>query len=240
MALPNGSGYVLYKIGCADGGLAGSNGTKLVGPCRGCRNGTTEGLCPHPDQSFERACQDVMFAKSLTGPWTRKNLSLSNWNWKVMNIGLESHGPVVHSDGSILTFIRSWDPPRPLPESPIFLVRANRWDGEYVGGKQPFPNSIEDSHMFRDAEGNYHALFHDFDAIGRHAYSADGDSWKLSSAPAYGLDLTTVSGKTLHVTRRERPHLLLDPSTLAPRFLYNGATTPPGDFSFTLVQAVRG
>ena len=43
-----GGGYLLYKIGCGDGAVTGSNGTlppggkKMVGPCTGCHNGRGE------------------------------------------------------------------------------------------------------------------------------------------------------------------------------------------------------
>ena len=58
LTLPGG-GYVIYKIGCGDGALTGSEGTALVGPCTGCSNGTTEGLCPvvpSPTSSFAKMC----------------------------------------------------------------------------------------------------------------------------------------------------------------------------------------
>eukprot|EP01052_Picozoa_sp_SAG31_P019175 SAG31_NODE_1388_length_8538_cov_3.310843_3_plen_171_part_00 len=45
-----GGGYVLYKIGCADNATTGSEDTSLAGPCTGCSNGTTAGLCPPPNQ----------------------------------------------------------------------------------------------------------------------------------------------------------------------------------------------
>ena len=50
-----GGGYAMWKIGCADNATTGSNGTDLVGVCTGCRNGTTQGNCPHPDQVYVSA-----------------------------------------------------------------------------------------------------------------------------------------------------------------------------------------
>jgi hypothetical protein len=56
VTLPNRSGYVMYKIGCADGAVTGSNGTGLVGPCTVCEDGITtdEHKCLGCDQL--RAC----------------------------------------------------------------------------------------------------------------------------------------------------------------------------------------
>ena len=85
LTLPSGGGYVLYKIGCADNATTGSNGTwpprlhekPMVGLCRGCKNGVTASsvACSHPDQVYERECQDALFSRSLEGPWLRQNLS---------------------------------------------------------------------------------------------------------------------------------------------------------------------
>ena len=85
--------YVLYKIGCADNGTTGSSAT-FTGLCTGCSNGTTAGLCPPPTQAYLRDCQDVLFARSLDGPWARHNLSgfgPGDWDWLHLNSGLESH-----------------------------------------------------------------------------------------------------------------------------------------------------
>jgi hypothetical protein len=61
LTLPRGGGYVLYKIGCADGAVTGAGGTGLVGPCTQCSNGTTHNAdqtCPPPNQKYEQTCQD--------------------------------------------------------------------------------------------------------------------------------------------------------------------------------------
>jgi hypothetical protein len=101
LTLPRGEGYVLYKIGCADNATTGSNGTWpprlhepiMSGRCEGCKDGVTgkSVLCSHPDQVYERECQDALFSKSLGGPWLRQNLSgfgRSDWPWETVNLGL--------------------------------------------------------------------------------------------------------------------------------------------------------
>lgn len=114
LTLPKEAGYVLYKIGCADNATTGSNGTwpprlhekPMVGRCHGCKNGVTDPsvACSHPDQVYERACQDVLFATSLDGPWQRQNLSgfeRSVWPWNDVNLGLESHAPILLANGKM-------------------------------------------------------------------------------------------------------------------------------------------
>ena len=251
-----GGGYVLYKIGCADGAVTGSNGTGLVGACTDCSNGTTlpKAHCPGTDQSYERACQDVLHALHPDGPWKRVNLSMPRWDWVNVNLGLESHAPVVFENGTVLTLTRSWGTPPPYPNSALWLIRANSWDGEYSkvpSVPQPFlPVTMEDSFMWRDVSGHFHALFHAWAPIdvGAHAFSRDGLHWALSPTRAYGTIVQTTNGGAVQYSRRERPHLVLDASR-SPTHLLSavggapaGTTdvwTLPRDFSFTHVQALR-
>ena len=93
----------------------------------------------------------------------------------------------------------------------------------------------------RDPRGNYHALFHAFDGgnVGGHAYSRDGIAWTLSQTYAYTRTVEAADGTFITYPRRERPHLALDADG-NPAYLTNGVTHPPADWSFTLVQGVRG
>eukprot|EP01044_Picomonas_judraskeda_P027719 COSAG03_NODE_8925_length_759_cov_1.559091_1_plen_172_part_10 len=163
-----GGGYVIYKIGCADGAITGSNGTGLVGPCACCRNGTTDAdcKCPAPQQSYEQVCQDVLHSNTLDGPWKRVNLSMPDWDWRDLNLGFESMAPVVFENGTVLTLTRSWGTPAPYPNFAFWLVRGSAWNGSYTKidpavAAQPFlPVTMEDSFMYRDEIGHFHALFH--------------------------------------------------------------------------------
>lgn len=261
VTLPDNAGFVLYKIGCADHAKTGSNGTWLHGPCTGCHNGSTSGLCPPADQSYERACQDVLFAPSLDGPWIRHDLAGfgSEWNWRDLTLGLESHAPVVLDNGTILTFTRSWGTPTPLPNSAIWLVRADSWNGTYAlvpDVPQPvFGGQYEDTFMWRDGRGNFHGLFHSWKDpdVGAHAFSRDGLVWVSSNTTAYTLTEETrnssegqeVAG-SVTFARRERPKLLLD-SDGNPTQLITAVTPLHGigewwsqkDWSYALVQGVN-
>lgn len=259
VALPasQGGGYVMYKIGCADGAVAGSNATHppSPGPCALCSNGSTTGKCPPVDPSYERTCQDVLYAQSLDGPWHRRNLSLGFPVWGNQNLGLESVGPVVLDNGTVLTFTRAWHPGNTGghgPFSSISLLRADSWDSTYevVNGSMGW--TFEDSFMFRDQSGHFHALFHAFSKdVGGHAFSRDGLHWTRATTPAYVVGFMTTytdtHGEEVAMRsvpgRRERPHLLLD-EDMSPTHLITGITggllyPSTADLSATLVQAIK-
>ena len=250
VALPGGGGYVMYKIGCADGAVTGSNHTSppTPGACSACNNGTTTGGCPPVDPSYERTCQEALHADSLDGPWTRHNLTLGFPVWGNQNLGLESVGPVVLDNGTVLTFTRAWHSPGGM--SSISLVRADRWNGTYevVNGSMGW--TLEDSFMFRDKSGFFHALFHAFsrDAVGAHAFSRDGIRWTQARTPAYTKGFIIDEGggvlERKVFARRERPHLLLDDDR-TPTHLITGLTggflypQKIDDFSATFVQGIN-
>ena len=85
--------------------------------------------------------------------------------------------------------------------------------------------------------------------VGIHAFSRDGDHW-TNGGTAYTNAVTFTNGRTLVLNRRERPHLVFAKGTTVPVALSNSASPggpsgvggqvpTGGDFSFTLVQAVR-
>ncbi len=59
---------------------------------------------------------------------------------------------------------------------------------------------------------------------GGHAFAPRDDptNWTVSPLPAYNFTVTWVNGTVGSVARRERPQLLLHPTTLVPLVLYNG------------------
>ena len=63
----------------------------------------------------------------------------------------------------MLTLTRSWGTPPPYPNSALWLIRADSWDSAYYkvpSVPQPFlPVTMEDSFMWRDVHGHFHALF---------------------------------------------------------------------------------
>ena len=72
----------------------------------------------------------------------------------------------------------------------------------------------EDSFLWRDAAGNFHAIFHHGDArtrqdVGGHAFSGDGQQWELSESDAYAPNVTTEDGVRHRYARPQRPQLYL-------------------------------
>ncbi len=99
--------------------------------------------------------------------------------------------------------------------------------------------------MWQDAANVFHALFHDMSPdlpAGRHAFSADGIAWTLTSELAYTGTVQWEDGTNVTYAKRERPHLLLDPASRAPLALFTGVmqhSEHVDDYTFTLAQLVE-
>ena len=76
-----------------------------------------------------------------------------------------------------------------------------------------------------------------------HAYSptgASGDWHWQTSAAAYTNAVTMTNGSTVHLGRRERPHLLFDSATGRPTHLFTAVTLDwHSDRSWTFGQALK-
>ena len=114
---------------------------------------------------------------------------------------------------------------------------------------------LEDPFMFvqpaatAGAPPTYHALFHDHESFGGHAFSSDGASWTFSGVPPYSNVLAYGDGGgSVALQRRERPHLAFDSRGFI-LALSTSAQPPPtaaksppagfqNDYSFTSVQPV--
>lgn len=135
----------------------------------------------------------MLYADTLSGPWSRVNLSGfgQGWDWTRLNLGLESHGPTWCSDGSILTFTRAHAAPAPAPLDSIWLVRADGWNGTYaaVGGTESVfsaqTDGLEDSFMFQVD------LLHPLSTLAKHLFQlerGDGLSRPTASVSAASQD----------------------------------------------------
>ena len=110
---------------------------------------------------------------------------------------------------------------------------------------------IDPSNVWRDARGNYHAVFHDHMMIGGHAYSSDGVVWDYSPSPCFGPNVdflaagaadsiaggggsttetieTVETTETVWLSRRERPHCVIDDRTGRPIALSSGVQESGG------------
>eukprot|EP01079_Euglenida_sp_SAG-EU17-18_P006966 gene6966-6623_t len=85
--------------------------------------------------------------------------------------------------------------------------------------------SVEDPFLYRDSNGNFHAIFHNWvfhdPPVGSHAYSRDGRSWTMSESVTYNTTVFYKDGSNDTYHRRERPHLIFDDQG-QPAYLTNG------------------
>jgi len=98
------------------------------------------------------------------------------------------------------------------------------------------PGSYEDAFLFFDTQipPNWHVLFHIWTSITNIttctnstvsglAFSRDGLHWLFSESEPYTNVVAFADGSELVVPTRERPKILFDPVTRAPKYLFNGA-----------------
>lgn len=120
----------------------------------------------------------------------------------------------------------------------------------------------EDPYLYRDARGNWHAIFHVYDAstpcgeclspvVSGHSYSQDGINWRASPVSPFGNVIQLTNGRNLTVSTRERPKLAFNAAG-EPEYLINGvcagtSSCPPTPavnckynwWDMTLIQALN-
>lgn len=106
----------------------------------------------------------------------------------------------------------------------------------------------EDQTIWQDKRGNFHSIAHAYrgqpndypvcdrtssaaafmncTALGGHAFSTDGSHWYISPVAAYTPTVHYEDGSVLHLRARERPHVIIDPSSGDITHLINGAADP--------------
>jgi hypothetical protein len=220
---PDGT-YLIYHIGCGDGGPG-------YAPCTDCAGGYSGKQCPGPGEQngCTRNTTNILFSASLNGPWQQLNAEFVNsptMTWP----GFDNPTVTFFPNGSLLGLSRGGNPR--AESSSDGVVTAPSWKGPYtfhdvVGA--PGSARVEDPFVWRDHRGSYHALFHKFTdenpGSGGHAFSRDGFKWTLTDNAAYGTTVTTTDGVAHEFNRRERPHLLFDDATgTRPVVLYTTLT----------------
>ena len=101
---------------------------------------------------------------------------------------------------------------------------------------------VEDPFLYTDKRGHWHLLVHRYDyrngypqnpnatqpmLVSGHAYSEDGLDWHYSPVPPYEAIVRLQSGKEIHYSTFERPHLVFDENR-EPIYLLNGVAELPG------------
>lgn len=212
--------------------------------CTNCTSGSTSPVQPNNPVYHKGGCgplyihpfkQMISTAGAPGGPWSTpvEITALSRpWDW---NTAL-----TIARDGSAVALVRSG----------IVWAAQNYTDPAswaLAAGGAPLPDgdNTEDPHIYMDAHGRYHALFHAMDPnddpafCGAHAFSIDGVAWTYSGW-AYGNNATYTDGEVHTFSRRERPHMLFAPDGTTPLALSTGVQYAGGygDAVFTLVQPI--
>ena len=183
-------------------------------------------------------------AKSLSGPWTRRDQPILDVAPNTFYSFLTSNpSPVVHEDGSVLLVFKSrrYDG---VKHSAMMLgvARAPHWRGPYgVEGTEPIFSAtrfgeVEDPFVWKTSDG-YAMIAKDMTGklVGeRHAAvyatSRDGLTWKLGATPkAYSRTVRFSDGTTQTLGQLERPYVLFEDGR--PTFLFGAAGDGPGGFA---------
>ena len=224
-------------------------------PLCNCSDGSSTAACKALQKFGKQGPTFVAWAPSPTGPWSPPLQLLSEGARE----GDTNLAPYIFPNGSLVGIWRTH--PGAVPGSIPHLVTAGHWKNasSYVWRSEPLlplrlPEDVglEDPHIYRDARGAFHALFHAFSLngstlaerdFGGHAFSEDGLSWSWGGL-AFGSSGTYSDGAPFHFLGRQRPHLVFAEGAAAPLGLTNGviyadATTEGTDACFTFVQPVR-
>ena len=175
----------------------------------------------------------MSIASSANGPWSAPQTLFPLFG--------EVHGdtnpsPYINADGSAVGMWRIWGGSNVTHGGTIYLFTASNFDDAktYKRSTEPLfpdlgPMGTEDSFLYRDTAGIYHAVFHHMYGLpfptntaqwwlcasGGHAYSVDGKKWVYtgvawgnSTAPA-GAMVAYEGGTTRHFSRQESPFLVI-------------------------------
>eukprot|EP00037_Helgoeca_nana_P006964 m.63618 g.63618 ORF g.63618 m.63618 type:complete len:411 (-) comp17802_c0_seq2:1736-2968(-) len=210
----------------------------------------------------------VHAAKSLSGPWTRVNITLPPNGQSSSAWGSDNPAPFIFPNGTLLMLTRKYNGTaaklKIVPHDTIWLVTAPSYLGPYTFVhdeplfsdyfKAVHPFNEEDPCIWQDARNNFHALFH---FTRGHAWSPDGLSWSWGGgAPAWTMtvaDMTcgpstckTAPGEVATVKDTERPRVWVNPITKLPTlfFVASGGNTQPtgvgkGEKGFTIVRKLK-
>jgi hypothetical protein len=225
-------------------------------PCA-CSDGSTTAACEGRPKYGKQGPTYVTWAPTPAGPWSPPLLLLSE-GAREADTNL---APYIFANGSLVGLWRTH--PGASPGSIPHLVTAGHWKNasSYAWHSAPIlplslPEDVglEDPHLYRDARGAFHALFHAFSLngsagdYGGHAFSEDGGwSWTWTGL-AFDSRVVFSDGSSSDFLGRQRPHLVFGgegsaaaagPLGLTNGVIYKDASTEGSDACFTLVQPVR-
>eukprot|EP01084_Bolivina_argentea_P160392 279305_1 len=203
-------------------------------PCKTCKNGTTASNCNTHQSDSETTTLITISSQDFN-----QGYDISKWS-KPIAIDALGHGDsnfaaVINKDSSLVGMIRGR------------VISASNWKDnttyKVLGNPFPYCTSTEDFYVYKDCNGNYHALFHNMDPnddqalCGAHAYSMDGVNWQYGGL-AFSNEVEFTDGTKFTFSRRERPHLIFDSDRCTPVALTSAAEYYH-DKSFTLLQPIK-
>lgn len=223
-------------------------------PVCNCSDGSSSASCEALPKYGKQGPTFVTWASSPTGPWSPPLELLSEGARE----GDTNLAPYIFPNGSLVGIWRTH--PGVSPGSIPHLVTAGHWKNasSYTWFSDPIlplqlPEDVglEDPHLYRDARGGFHALFHAFSLnsstaagdYGGHAFSVDGLAWTWGGL-SFGSKGNWSDGSTFAWLGRQRPHLVFEEGSTTPLGLTNGVnyadiSTKGSDACFTFVQPVR-
>jgi hypothetical protein len=184
-------------------------------------------------------------AKSLNGPWTRREAPILDTKPATFYSFLTSNpAPLVKEDGSVLMLFKSRMYGDKFPyhsDMMIGVATAPRTEGPYtLAVNEPIfgvgrVGEVEDPFLWQDGTG-YHVIAKDQRGTisgqkhaGILAHSRDGLRWVLDKTPlAYPRTITWSDGRTETMGQLERPFLLIQDGK--PTHLFFSAMDGPGGF----------
>ncbi|GMH67227.1 hypothetical protein TrLO_g1397 [Triparma laevis f. longispina] len=181
----------------------------------------------------------MIYSKDPAGPWSEPVL-VPTGDFGTIDTNL---APIILEDGSLIGLGR-----------PPWIWRATAWNDTSTYVVEELDDTVmgEDPFLYVDPHDSsiLHGLSHagGWDSRGGHAWSLDGGkTWKVhEDIAAYGSLIEYTDGTSGVLTRRERPHLVLDKKG-NPLALTNGATLDPcthpeacdKDYCFTALQKLN-
>ena len=228
IALPNGTGYLLFYTGAAYPFPAPPG--KHIGRL----NCSAHDVEPEPDRDLLAAGQriGVAFAKSLSSTpikWERPSglpiLTTRPTKWD--SIRVCNPAPLIFPNGTALLAYRGVGP----HHAGIGIAKAPHWSGPYepLLDAPLFNGYAEDPFLFLSPTGVIHLIAHgggkmpNATSVGIHAASLDGINWG-SPRDCYDYYCDWAKGvPPASLGRRETPELLLDTTNGQPLALFNSA-----------------
>lgn len=225
-------------------------------PCV-CADGSTDhATCAGAKYQWDRDPTYFVTASSPWGPWSSNRTMVLEPEPEVDN----NFAAVILNNGSLVGFKRRYvtspEPPAVGNGSRIHLVTAAHWrdpSSYVVHADELFPSmpniGVEDPDLYFDSNGNFHAVLHNMqpcpdwpcpEVAGGHAYSEDGINWFYSGV-AFGGSGEFTDGHPFSFSRRERPHVIQDPTTKELLAVTNGVQYGMqfGDAVYTFLQPIQ-